>query len=264
MAYRRYRSRGGTARALQHIEEARRLSFELGGTDQDVKRYFFSLPGGDLRQILEVYGKKHGRAARAWAEKTLPKWRSGRVKMSGVVASRLFNLLPPRMPPSAKYALVENLWQHFGPSSRKRLEVGTDADLDQVIEVVRAHIEEVVINYKIPANLERRFEWLSAGDVHIKQDLLNHFRNCEKSLVLKGVSAQIPVMLEHIHSDYGRYTRRLAHVLKVGKHELEVMVNRKTSGVVLTDPPWFGSRRVDLRWIWLLVGAGLLLYSLLR
>ena len=43
-----YRRRGrrrnyGQERALQHIQEAKDLSRELGGTDEDVKSYFFSL-----------------------------------------------------------------------------------------------------------------------------------------------------------------------------------------------------------------------------
>ena len=39
----------------------------------------------------------------------IPKWRTGRVQMSGMVAERLFNLLPPRMPLGVKYKLVEGL-----------------------------------------------------------------------------------------------------------------------------------------------------------
>ena len=34
----------GLERALKHIREAETLSSELGGTDKDVKEYFFSLP----------------------------------------------------------------------------------------------------------------------------------------------------------------------------------------------------------------------------
>ena len=112
---RRYQSSYGSRsvgheRALQHIKEAEQLSQELGGTDKDVKAYFFSLPTHQLRTILDAYEAKYGRKPREYAEVTLPKWRSGRVKMSGMNASRLFNLLPPRMPLPEKYKLTENLW----------------------------------------------------------------------------------------------------------------------------------------------------------
>ena len=124
MPYRRYhyrgRHRGGRDRALQHIAEAREFSREVGGADEDVKKYFFSLPSNQLRPILDEYEKKYGRKAREYAEEVgLSGWRSGRVTMSGMVKKRLFNLLPPRMPLLAKYSLVENLWNHYGPRSKK-------------------------------------------------------------------------------------------------------------------------------------------------
>ena len=52
--------------------------------------------------------------AREYAANTIPKWRTGRVQMGGMIAERLFNLLPPRMPLAVKYKLVEGLWHHVG------------------------------------------------------------------------------------------------------------------------------------------------------
>ena len=83
--------------------------------------------------------------------------------MSGLVASRLYSLLPPRMPLEAKYKLTEVLWRHVGPSSKKTLRVGSDASIDAIVEIASKHIDEVVTEYKIPDKLERRFEWLSSG-----------------------------------------------------------------------------------------------------
>jgi len=261
---RHYRSRAGSERARRHIEEAHRLSQELGGSDEDVKKYFFSLPSNQLRQILEAYQEKYGREARLYAEKTLHKWRSGQVTMSGMVASRLFELLPPRMPLTAKYALTENLLRHFGPTSKKKLLIGLNANVEDVIDTVRTHIEAVVVDYKIASNLERRFDWLAAGDVHTKQDLLNHFRAMEKSLVVEGARAQVPIMLEHLRGNEGRNTHRLAQVLKIGKHELELLVDRKSSGVVLTEPSPIARASGNLKWLWLAAGIDLLLYWLSR
>jgi hypothetical protein len=241
---RRYSSRGysynyGHERARQHIEDARRLSAELGGTDKDVKDYFFSLPPCELDGILNEYQRRHGRAAREYAEETMPKWRTGTVTMSGTVAERLFSLLPPRMPLPAKYRLTEGLWRHVGPSSKKRLRIGLDANLETIVAAARAHIEEVVSNYRVPENLERRFNWLAAGDVSVKQQLLNHLRQMEKAHVVEGARLQLPVMLEHLRSDAGAHTHKLTQTLKVGKHELEILPDRSFSGVALEDwsPP---------------------------
>ena len=111
MAYRSrrgYSSRNyGAERAAQHIEEARVLSRELGGTDQDVKRYFFSLPPSTLSHVLNLYERQHGSSARQYAQATMGAWSSGRRQMSGMIASRLYNLLPPIMPLEDKYKLVD-------------------------------------------------------------------------------------------------------------------------------------------------------------
>ena len=164
MAYRRYRaSRSrrygysrdiGHERARQHIEDARRLTAELGGTDQDVKAYFFGLAPGELSLILVEYGRRHGSAAEEYARNTMQRWQTGATQMSGTVAERLFSLLPPRMPLTAKYRLTENLWQHVGPSSKRTMRIGLDVELEQIVDLARAQIEEIVTRYRIPEQLE--------------------------------------------------------------------------------------------------------------
>ncbi|HEY3778274.1 MAG TPA: hypothetical protein VGL35_09460 [Rhizomicrobium sp.] len=220
---------------MQHIREAHELSRELGGTDQDVKAYFFSLPSDQLKYVLDLYQQEHGLQAREYAELTIPKWRTSSVKMSGQTAERLFNLLPPLMPLQAKYQLTENLWKHVGPKSKRRLRIGLDANLESVLEAIRTHIAEVVIRYQIPEQLERRFEWLSAGDVSVKQDLLNHVRNVERALVVESAKVHLPVLLRHLSSAEGSYTTRAAQILAVGKHELEVLIDKAASGVALEE-----------------------------
>jgi len=231
--YRRRRYNAGRERALQHIEEARRLTEELGGTDQDVKEYFFSLPNSELRAILDEYEVQFGSAAREYAEQTIEKWSNGRVKMSGMVASRLFQMLPPRMPLSEKYRLIENLWNHVGPRSKHTLRIGLNSTVEQVLLAVRKHIDELVVRYRIPDNLERRFEWLAVGDAQVKQELLNHLRNMEKTLVEQGTREQFPIMLDHLRSDESRHTHRMAQIIRVGNHELELLFDKKASGVAL-------------------------------
>jgi hypothetical protein len=231
-----YRSRSvGHERALEHIAAARRLTAELGGMDQEVKKYFFGLPPGVMSEILVEYERIYGRNRREYAEETIPKWRSGKVKMGGEVAERLFNLLPPRMPLGVKYKLVEGLWHHVGPSSKHRIRVGLDADLAQVVELARSKITEFVVNYKIPESIERRFDWLSAGDVSIKQMLLAHIQEIEKTVVVEAIRAQVPVMMEHMGTA-GSYTGRLAQIVQVGKHELELLMDKTATGARVEDP----------------------------
>lgn len=244
MAYRGYgnrsyqgrRSKAGLERALEHIRQAEELSEELGGTDEDVKRYFFSLSERELRPILDEYESCHGPKARAYADETLPKWRSGLVHMSGMVASRLFSLLPPKMSMEAKYDLVRTLWDQYCPRSNKVIRVGPDADVDTVVRAVRSYLLETVTHYTIPEPLERRFEWLAAGDVQIEQQLLNHFMQQEKDLIVEGTRLQLPTFINHLQQ-HGDITHKLSRHIQLGKHELEIAFDSNVSGVSIEDPP---------------------------
>ena len=267
----RYSRSAGHERALEHIREAQRLTQELGGSDQDVKKYFFSIPTRQLQEIFDEYEKRFGTKAREYAEETLPKWRDGRVQMSGMVASRLFRLLPPRMSLAEKYKLTENLWRHTGPKSHKILRIGLDAEVEDVVMAIHDHIERVVIDYKIPETLERRFEWLSAGDIDVKQRLLNHVRQMEKSLIIDGARTQVPIMLEHLRGGEGQYTHRLAQVLEIGKHKLEILVDKVATGVKLEEPSAVstnasvsGSSGFGYGWIWWLIVGAVILFFVMR
>ena len=176
------------------------------------------------------------------------------------------------MPLPQKYKLTENLWQHVGPKSRVIIRVGLDAQISEIVNIIHCHIDTVVTEYRIPETLERRFNWLSAGDVEVKQNLLNHVRQLEKSLVVEGAQKQLPVMLMHLRTSEGQLTHRLAHVLKMGNHEIEVTIDRTASGVRLEQPSAVSRKPAvntsagnGLAWIWwLLIAAGILLPFLIE
>lgn len=253
--YRYRRSYGhsyGYEAARRHLSAAKQLSQDLGGADRLVKEYFFSLSPRQLSVVLDDYERTYGRAARSYAEQAIPKWKSGKVQMGGQTAERLFQVLPRRMPLPEKYKLTEYLWNHFGPSSKKRLRIGLDADLNSVVQAVHTHMEEVVTEYKIPPDLEHRFNWLSSGDVSVKQELLNYIRKTQKALAVEATRVQVPVMFDHLSSSQGQNTQRIAQILKIGKHELELLPDRKSTGVKLEDP-WFNPYRGKSDgwgWIW--------------
>ncbi|MEE8312159.1 MAG: hypothetical protein V3R77_07870, partial [Candidatus Binatia bacterium] len=203
--------------------EAAELSRELGGTDRHVKDHFFALPEGELRSILASYEDHHGHRARETAEVSLPGWRAGSAIMSGRVARRLYELLPPRMPIEARYSLVEGLWRHVSPGSQRTLRVGADVPADEIVVAVSAHVDAVMTGHRIPEELQRRFRWLSDADVQAKQDLLNHRNVLEKTLILDALRVRLPILLRHARDEAGPRTTHLAQVFTIGKHELELV-----------------------------------------
>lgn len=254
-----YSSRSvGLERASEHIREAEALSRELGGTDKDVKEYFFSLPKSKLQTILDKYEREHGKQARDYAEKTLYKWKGGKVQMSGMVAERLFSLLPPTMPIESKFKLTESLWKHVGPSSNKTYYIGLDVNIEEISQRVKDHLAQVVTHYEIPDSMESRFNWLAQGDVEIKQKLLNYFRQQEKVLLSTALSTQLPILLSHLQSDKGNLTTHTAQILKVGKHEVRVEINERVNGISETAPAR-PQESAGSSWVWWIIGAIILL-----
>ncbi len=251
----------GRERALEHIRQAEQLSRELGGTDKDVKAYFFSLNASELSRIFAEYEHLHGRAIREYAEKTIPSWKSGRVHMSGVVAERLFSLLPNHMPLEQKYKLTESLWRHVGPVSRRTLYVNPNVAPDEVIAVVKEHLEQDVLSYAIPEQMEKRFKWLSQGDIDIKQKLLNFLRSKERELAAESVRINVPILAEHLRNAQENHTHHLAHKLQIGKNEIVVILTSKVEGITETAPraPAPTSSASDNSWIWWVIGIIILI-----
>lgn len=251
----------GYERAREHIRQAESLSQELGGTDKDVKAYFFALSSNELNSILLEYEELHGEAAREYAEKTMAKWKSGRVHMSGMVAERLFSLLPKRMPIDQKYKLTENLWHHVAPKSNRDLYVNPSVPILEIENAVRACLQQDVLEYKIPTQMESRFNWLSQGDVSVKQQLLNHIRAKERELATESIRINLPLLIDHLSSGKAEYTQSLAHNLKIGRNEISVTLTDKVEGITEIRPITKGGSNLDndSSWLWWIFGIVVLL-----
>jgi hypothetical protein len=155
--------------------------------------------------------------------------------MSGLVAERLFQFLPPWMPLSDKYLLTEKLWKHHGPSSRKIVLIGPEVTPEEVVAAAEEHLSTVITEFKVPSELERRFRWLAAGDVGVKQVLLNRLLDAERVLATESIRQQLPVLLNHLATDTRGLTGRISQTVRVGKHELEVVLARRNKGITLVD-----------------------------
>ena len=256
MARRRHYSRNnsGGSYARKHVEEARRFSHEIGGTDEDVKRYFFSLPQKELNPILIEYGHINGEKAEAYARTTFSKWRSGQTRMSGLVARRLFNLLPPRMPLQIKFELAENIWKHFGPSSTTSIRIGPNTPITRVVTLVLLKLDQVVTEYSIPENVKNRFDWIAAGDIGLKENLLNHFRQIEKTLAAQKTENEIPNLQKQVR-DHGETTKLAKSVITIHKHQFNLFVLSDLEDQILEGPPpTLSSSSSGFNW-WIVIGV---------
>ncbi len=221
-----YGTDAGREAARRHIQEAREFSREIGGTDRDVKQYFFSLDRSALDEFFSAYGKANGEKAETYARKTFQNWKSGSTKMSGDVAKRLFSLLPPRMPLSAKFKLAENIWRHFGPRSASAFTVGPMADAKALLNTVYAQLNANVQKFQIPEQIKGRFEWLSAGEVRIKELLLHHFLNEELQLALTKLQHELPLLQEQLN-EYGNQTVSVRTNITIQRNSIDIWIDHR-------------------------------------
>ena len=220
---------------MQHIEEAKQLSEELGGTDKDVKGYFFSLSKAKLEKLFNDYGNKYGEDKKSYAIETYKDWKNGKRQMSGLVASRLYSMLPPTMPLETKYSMVKTLWDKYGPKTDKVLVVGKDTTAEQIHLQVSEYLIKTVEDWEVNSNLKKRFKWLSGGDIQIQEKLLNHFKEFEKTQIIEGLKNKVPVLLKFNHENKN-ITGSLKEKIKIGNHKLEINFDLEAEGIELFDP----------------------------
>ena len=220
---RKYRSKKrGIEAAKRHIEEARLLSKELGGSDKDVKAWLFSRTDSELSKILSAYRTHYGNKPADYAVKAFPDWKSGRIQMSGLVGGRIFSFLSPFMPITAKYDLVESLWNHVGPTRKRLITAGLNADKMELIKVVKQEVQSLTTNWVIPPELSARFKWLAGDDADAYQQLLSHITECEKKLGETVLEQQLPELSANFSQGIDDLGGRFSYVIEIKNQFIEI------------------------------------------
>ena len=228
MAHRNYKrsssrsNNSGYERARKHIAEAEALSDELGGKDKDVKEFFFNIDGAELARILDVYEQEYGKSPREYAESALPQWKSGRTKMSGLVASRLFSLLPKYMSITDKLSLAESLWKHIGPRSTRYIYIGKQATAEEVRSLVKSELDQLTTSWTIPDRMKKRFDWLAGGDVEVEQRLLAHIIELERNQSRQSATDLVTEFMQRYESQRSNSLALFRHTVSVGNQKLQI------------------------------------------
>ena len=172
------------------------------------------------------------------AIETFDSWKSGKRKMSGLVAGRLYNLLPPIMPIETKYSMVKVLWNKYGPKTNKVLKVGSGVNANEIYSEAKNYLIKIVQDWEVNENLKKRFNWLSSGDVNIYEKLLNHYKDLEKVQIIAGLKNKMPVLVEFINKNEN-ITVSLTETINIVNHKLEIKFNANQEGISITDPEMY-------------------------
>lgn len=145
--------------------------------------------------------------------------------MSELVAQRLFNLLPPRMPTDTKLELAGNIWRHFWPSSARYFTVGPTADAKSVVDAISAKLNAAIQTHHRTRS-GSVFEWLSSGDVKVKEELLNYFLKMEQYFVISKLHQELPLLQKQL-KDYAEQTVSVRTKLQIHHNSVEIWIDHR-------------------------------------
>lgn len=236
MPWRRYPYKTRWEHARDHVAAAGAFSSQVDGTDRIVKQVFFRLSGPALVAFFNVYRRRYGRDAAAYAEETRERWRRGEVRMSGLVSERLYAIIPPFMSSSEKREVVETLWRRYAARSRRYLYFGPKASTDEVMERVRLHFDALLSVGNLPLALTSRFEWLTDNDAVETRRLVGEFVRERQTEAFTAARVTISVLLAAMQ-DGGKSTTSLPLDVVVGNHTLSLKPDRRRDGVIVSDSP---------------------------
>jgi hypothetical protein len=160
--------------------------------------------------------------------------------MSGLVASRLFNLLPPLMPLEAKFDLVDSLWRHVSPSRKRLIVAGRSTPIDQITEAVILEVRGLSTNWEIPTTMKNRFNWLAQQDSETYENLLQHIKEVERLQGEKILQEQIPVLKNKFDMELSDTASRMSYEIVVGRQtvELRLLEGAQSISVGAWSPPY--------------------------
>lgn len=215
----KYSESKGLEKALEHIRQAQIFSNRTAHTDFIVKEYLYSLSSAGLKVILKKYEEIYGVKRRQYLEETIPLWKTGKRKMSGEVAKRLYALIPQYMPISEKLKIVGELWKICCPRTHKEFFITKNTSANEVYLSIIDYLNDTVQAYMITEDLSNDFNWLAENDSVVCQELKNAFLQKEKEIISECTLQRIQVILQYLNNS-SDFNSHVSQTLKIGRHEI--------------------------------------------
>lgn len=173
------------------------LRSTLGDAVGDIRSKFLALGSADMQRLLHGYGSRYGEKAAQYALKTLPKWRSGAVRLSGQTMERLVELVPPFLSAAERIVLLEKIVEKnrkHAPHVCVRVDATTPtaglAELDRALAGMR-HTDLLA---HLPPKVMDVATWLYANDITAARAVIANMESRENETVRAAAQREIDLL----------------------------------------------------------------------
>lgn len=202
MGYRRFRRYPYYYRGNPESKVAK-LQRKFGGATDEIKRAFYVMDTHKVNALLQRYGQIYGAKAEDYARRTMPKWRSGEVNLSGQTLERLIKLVPPHLEPEMRLELLDLiLKRHERVPDTQRIEVNVKKPEEGFAEIDRA-MNRIVVTDELaylPSEVMDMAKWLYADDVTTARAMLAKLYSAETQALKASATREIELLKRTISS----------------------------------------------------------------
>lgn len=183
--------------------KATKLKKQFGGAIEEISRAFYAMDSRNMSALLQRYGQLYGDNAEDYARRTMDKWRSGEVKLSGQTLERLIKLVPPYLSPEKRLELLALiLKRHERKPNTQRIEVNVKKPEEGLAEIDRA-MNRIVVTDELaylPSYVMDAAKWLYSDDVTTARAMLAELSSVETRALKASATREIELLKRTIRS----------------------------------------------------------------
>ncbi len=179
-----------------------------------------------VNELLELYSKEFGPGPARYARRTLAKWKVGKVQPATQTYERFLVHLPKVMSYDLKCEVLRHFMEEYAAKDDYELDVHTD-DWAEKLDPLVVQIIDKAFTANLPAEVERKLQWLGDGDMQAARHLLR-----------ASQAEESRIMVSMLHEEFGNLDRVLAeghlkpkvtHVLEFPYGTIKLNVKRRIS-----------------------------------
>jgi hypothetical protein len=191
----------------------------------DLIKVLLNLEEKQLNELLELYKIEFGQNAARYARQTYRKWKAGEVRPNKQTFNRLLVHLPEVMSFDLKCEVLRELREAYCAKDNYELTVYTDDWKDKLNPLVTSIIDKAY-TAQLPAQVEKRLQWLSGNEMRVANALLAESQAQESRNAFSLLEQEIS-NIEQMLADTEGTRRKVTHKLKLPCGTITLKIKRR-------------------------------------